>query len=144
MPEKVDQQKFDSPWLYIQTTGELYRPDGSLCGIGYSGKDGAIEGNGKNNPNLQHVRNVGPIPQGFYMFSNPIDHPKLGACAIYLDNTPFIQNIFGRGAFYMHGDNRDHTASLGCIIMPIKVRKEVATQVGKYLRVIRDLVGKVS
>ena len=45
-------------WTYSQTSGELDQ-DGNKVATGYSGA-----GIGKNNPVMQNVHNVGPIPQG--------------------------------------------------------------------------------
>lgn len=43
-------------WTCAQKTGELQQ-DGEHVATGYSGA-----GEGKNNPKMQSVRNVGPIP----------------------------------------------------------------------------------
>ncbi|MPW09303.1 hypothetical protein GCT19_27215 [Paraburkholderia sp. CNPSo 3155] len=45
-------------WTHSQSSGTLSR-DGSLVARGYSG-----HGAGKNNPVMQAVRSVGPIPEG--------------------------------------------------------------------------------
>ena len=52
-------------WTYIQETGELQQ-DGKPVATGYSGA-----GSGKNNPDLQDVHNIGPIPQGDWTISGP-------------------------------------------------------------------------
>jgi hypothetical protein len=43
-------------WTYAQKTGELQQ-DGKNVATGYSGA-----GPGKNNPEMENIRNVGPIP----------------------------------------------------------------------------------
>lgn len=120
----------DSYWVYVQSTGELFRPNGSLCGVGYSGhKDG------KNNPILQNVRNTGPLPCGFYQFGHAMDHPLLGPVAIPL--TPDPRNeMYGRSHFYLHGDNAEHSASLGCIVQGRPAREEVVKSLNGRLKVI--------
>ena len=123
----------DSPWLYVQSTGEMFRPDRTLCATGYAG-----HGEGRNNPAMEQVRNVGPIPAGLYRIENPIlRHPMLGPIAIPL--TPAYESqMFGRSHFYCHGDNATHDASLGCIIMPHDARIEIARDAGKWLRVVAN------
>lgn len=119
-----------SPWLYVQSTGALYRPDGSHCADGYSGHKAGV-----NNPDMQRIRDVGPIPCGVYVIGTARDHPMLGPVAIPL--TPDVANVmFGRSHFYCHGDNQAHdrSASMGCIIMPRPAREELA--LGKSLKVI--------
>lgn len=124
----------DAPWLYVQSTGRLYRPDGSWCGTGYSG-----HGEGINNPAMQEVRNVGPIPCGLYTIGHAMDHPLLGPFAIPLIPNPFNQ-MFGRSHFYCHGDNAEHNASLGCIIQQRPCREELAR--GSKLKVIAEPVNQ--
>lgn len=122
----------DAHWIYIQSTGELLRPDGSLCGKGYSG-----HGAGLNNPDMQQIRNTGPLPVGLYVIGHSIDHPMLGPVAVPL--SPVAGNqMFGRSHFYMHGDNSTHdqSASLGCIIQGRPAREEVAKDPGKRMEVI--------
>lgn len=113
-------------WTYKQSTGELTADGGSLLAIGYSG-----HGDGVNDPDLQNVPDVGPIPQGLYDLGSPVNDPenpdsadpellKLGPYAIPL--TPHADNqMFGRSGFFCHGDDVHHlgerVASEGCIIM---------------------------
>jgi hypothetical protein len=108
-------------WTYQQSTGHLSR-DGKLIATGYSG-----HGAGLNNPAMQYVEGVGPLPQGEYLIGaphNPIDH--LGPIAMPL-TAKAGTDTRGRSAFFMHGDNAaaDHSASDGCIIMPPQVRAAV-------------------
>lgn len=106
---------------YQQSTGVLTNCKGEVLGTGYSG-----HGTGLNNPAMDDVEGVGPIPAGHWHIGpakNPVDH--LGPIAMPL--TPQGFDPHGRSAFFMHGDNAaaDHTASDGCIIMPHNVRQAV-------------------
>lgn len=98
-------------WIYSQRDGRLYKSDGIYVDTGYAGK-----GDGKNNPSLQNAHNVGPIPQGLYIFGWPIDDTgHTGPYSWPLYQSP-ENEMFGRNGFRGHGDNKDHTASEGCII----------------------------
>ena len=110
---------------YSQSTGVLTHDEGGLIGTGYSG-----HGDGVNNPEMQNVVGIGPVPQGLYTIQPPTEHPKLGRLAMAL--LPSSENtMFGRSAFFMHGDNSaaNHTASEGCIIMAPVIRNAVASAV---------------
>ena len=108
-------------WTYSQSTGHMSH-NGQLVGIGYSGHD-----DGKNNPSMQTVPNVGPIPQGQYSIGAPRDSDKVGPFALPLDPMAGT-NTFGRSAFMIHGDSIVHpgTASEGCIIILRDVRNQIA------------------
>lgn len=110
-------------WQFEQASGKLFYPSGLLLASGYSG-----HGIGVNNPLYETVPNVGPIPVGLYTIEAPIDSPEHGPYALPL--TPFPANeMFGRSAFLMHGDEilhvGQHLASQGCIIMGPFTRKTV-------------------
>lgn len=111
---------------YGQRTGQLWRNDGilrSLLGLCYSGN-----GFGLNNPALQNMRNVGPIPVGHYTLKAltaaeikaAIDAGKgKGPSAFYLiPDAETKLKMFGRGDFMIHWDTHDRTfrASEGCIV----------------------------
>lgn len=104
-------------WTYSQSTGILSHTDEPV-GKGYSG-----HGEGLNNPKLQMVHNLGPIPQGMWDIGQFFDDKHLGPCVSALK--PTSQDCFGRGGFFIHGDNKsvNHTASDGCIILPLILRK---------------------
>ena len=108
------------PWVYHQSSGEMFR-DGVLKGVGYSGS-----GEGKNNPAMQSVHNVGPAPQGDYLIGAPHDSPEHGPYALHLEPLDPSQT-HGRTAFLCHGDLKHDpgNASRGCIIMPPAVRHEM-------------------
>lgn len=103
-------------WIYSQGTGKLYSPDGIHVATGYSGK-----GRGKNNCAMQDMPNVGPIPQGIYTIGQAYNSAKVGPFALPLKPDP-SNEMHGRSAFLIHGDNKTGTASEGCIILPRMMR----------------------
>jgi len=111
-------------FLYDSTTGKLFAipVPAPPIGIGYSGFNGA-----KNNPGMESVHDVGPIPRGTYEIGAPFDSPEHGPLAMPLTPCPGT-DTFGRSGFLMHGDSLEHPgeASHGCIIMPRDVREHVA------------------
>jgi hypothetical protein len=121
-------------WTYAQGGGELSR-DGMHVATGYSGF-----GEGKNNPALQGVPDVGPIPRGYYLIGAPEHVTTAGP------HGPFVLRLVpdvdtrtaGRAGFLMHGDSIEHpgAASHGCIIMPRAVRELVAASGDRRLRVV--------
>lgn len=107
-------------WTYVQSSGHLIAPNGELLAVGYSG-----HGEGLNNPAMQNVKNVGPIPVGYYSMGHPFDAPDTGEYSIPL--IPHDGNeMFGRDGFRMHGDKIGHVgeflASDGCIIQSLGTR----------------------
>lgn len=121
-------------WTYTQKTGWLSKSGKNL----YQGYSGA--GEGKNNPAMEDVHNVGPIPVGKYTIGSPHDTPTHGPYVLTL--TPDPKNImFGRAGFLCHGDSKDKpgTASQGCMIMPRPAR-ELLYQSGDHeLEVVSGL-----
>lgn len=112
--------------IYKQTTGYLNEDDGKLVGIGWAGHL-----QGKNNPAMENVKNVGPLPRGKYIVGDPIDHTHLGPKAFPL--TPDLANqMFGRADFYIHGANIEHPAlsSDGCIVMGAIAREYLRIKMG--------------
>jgi hypothetical protein len=104
--------------IYSQSTGKLFDSSGNLIGIGYAGN-----GNGKNNPAMQDVKCIGPLPRGRYTISNPHNSDHTGPFT--LDLIPDAGNeMFGRDEFKMHGDSitEPGTASNGCIVMSRYIR----------------------
>lgn len=115
-------------WIYSQSTGELNYFGSSteintivLPYTGYSGK-----GDGKNNPDLENVEGVGPIPRGVYDIQAPVDTVTHGPYVLPL--TPEENNdMYGRSGFLIHGDSivDPGNASEGCIILPRVARNAV-------------------
>lgn len=108
-------------WLYVQKTGNLYDHDGKLVSTGYSG-----HGPGLNAPEFQAVKNVGPLPCGFYIINPPKDTESHGPFVMAL--TPFSENeMYGRGGMLLHGDRKvpGHEASSGCIVLDRVTRAKI-------------------
>lgn len=108
-------------WTYIQKTGALIKPDGSVLAVGYSGR-----GPFKNNPASQNLIAVGPIPQGLYYIGKPVDTVTHGPYVLPL--TPSPDNVmYGRSGFLIHGDSivDPGNASEGCIVQPLYVREAI-------------------
>lgn len=124
-------------WTYKQNSGELNAPDGQFVVSGYAGGAKGAHPEGRNNPAMQDQHDIGPLPCGFYTMGEPREHSILGPYAIPL--IPDASNeMFGRSAFYMHGDRIDApgTASDGCIIMPRNVREFCWTSSDHRLEVV--------
>lgn len=110
-------------FLYRQSTGEM--TDGVFIAIGYSGN-----GPGLNNPAMEQVRCVGPLPQGTYTIQPAVVDEVLGPVAMRLEPTE-SNAMYGRADFFIHGDNAamNHTASEGCIVLALPVRVSIAQAV---------------
>jgi len=122
-------------WTYEQRTGELQQDDKPIA-TGYSGS-----GAGKNNPAMESVPNVGPIPNGDWVISGPpVDTPSHGPYVLHLEPAAGTET-FGRSGFLMHGDSKEHPgcASEGCVVLPRKVREQVWNSGDRELRVIAEL-----
>ncbi len=120
-------------WFFQQSTGILTK-DGRFIYEGYAGK-----ANGKNNPDMENIRNFGPIPKGRYtIIGHPFHHPHTGSYSLRLQ--PDEHNrMYGRAGFLIYGDSKRHLgeASNGCIIMPLSVRQKIWNSMDRYLEVIR-------
>lgn len=114
--------------FYVQATGGIFRR-GVHRYSAYSG-----HGPGKNNPALEAVHDVGPIPRGHYRLGTPHDSDRMGVFAIPL--VPVGHNALGRGGFYLHGDNTTHTASTGCIILSPEAARKDILEWGEELEVV--------
>lgn len=128
-------------WVYQQSSGNLFRnatgatADSQLMGKGYSGN-----GKGLNNPEMQNVADVGPLPIGDWYMGAAYDHPEHGAVVIPLTPEPGTET-FGRSEFLCHGDlvsaPGQFKASKGCMIMPRWIRERMNESGDHLLRVIR-------
>lgn len=118
-------------WTYRQSTGEMIDPSGKVIGIGYSGKGAA-----KNDPGKERVKGEGPIPKGRWKITalreTTMNH---GPYVLVLAPGPKTRT-YGRSGFLCHGDNKDGTASLGCIIQRRSVRETIWTSGDRDLEVI--------
>lgn len=107
-------------WIFTQDSGKLFWK-GRFISIGYSGS-----GVGKNNPAMQNVHNVGPIPCGRYTIGPPHDTESHGPYVLPL--FPHASNeMFGRDGFLIHGDSKTHpgVASQGCPILGRATRQYI-------------------
>ena len=113
--------------IYSQSTGSfsIYGPfdDGVeriVCEFfGYAGN-----GEGRNNPDAEHIRNVGPLPKGIYKVARSITSDHLGPLVFRLWPNP-RNRMYGRSGFLIHGDNARGDASRGCIILARPAREAV-------------------
>ena len=121
-------------WKYVQDTGCVYDPSGALVGQGYAG-----HAEGKNNPAMQWVRMIGPLPCGWYTIGHAQDGTHLGPCAMPLTPDP-ANDMRGRGDFWWHADFLDvakrGTASLGCIVTALDLRQVVNHSHDRRLEVV--------
>lgn len=124
-------------WVWDQSAGTLSR-NGKLVSRGYSGK-----GRGKNNPALQGVPGIGPLPRGRYKIGAPYNSKNVGPYTLTLDAVDArpgddIHQPTGRGAFRIHGDSikAPGTASKGCIILPRNIRELIWKSGDRDLEVV--------
>ena len=118
-------------WTYDQLSGALSQ-DGQFVIKGYSGF-----GEGKNNPDLENVHDVGPIPKGVWSIGPPHDTTTHGPHVMPL--TPLAgTDTFGRDAFLIHGDSVSNpgTASHGCIILPRNIRDRISSSGDGHIEVV--------
>ncbi len=122
-------------YTYMQCSGKVYDPEGNLMGAGYSGK-----GLGLNNPKMEHVPNIGPIPAGFYRVGNVIHNAgNMGKYVLPLTPEGSTVNTLSalvRGGFYWHGENpaTPLNSSKGCIVSLLVLRQQIST--GALVRVL--------
>jgi hypothetical protein len=101
-------------------------------GCGYAGR-----GVGKNNPLMQNVSNVGPLPAGTYTIESPVDTETHGLYVLWLTPDP-MNEMFGRTGFGIHGDSIDNpgNASEGCIVLPRITREAIWESGDRQLLVV--------
>lgn len=111
-------------WEWHQI-GELWLRDATGARHIENGYSGI--GEGKNNPAMESVHDVGPIPRGTWRIDGPpedtIAHGPYVLKLTPIGNT----NTLGRSGFLMHGDSKEHPglASHGCTVLPRAVRERV-------------------
>lgn len=118
-------------WEYSQQSRTL-KHNGVVVAEGYSG-----HGAGRNNPDMENVANVGPIPRGRYTIGGAHQDANKGPVVIRL--TPFGHNARGRSGFLIHGDNAqgNFSASEGCIILNRAARELISNSGDSMLDVVR-------
>lgn len=139
-------------WLYIQSSGELYKagvnglPHQLETKGGYSGYLG-----GQNDPSANCDQSYGPIPRGFYEILKPRDI-VISADRKLIYAMPLIPSPDNdmcdppRDNFLIHGDSKylpgmaPRTASAGCIIFPPNIRSRIWDSGDHQLRVTDFLV----
>ncbi|HEY5998128.1 MAG TPA: tlde1 domain-containing protein [bacterium] len=120
---------FGLAWVYSRSSGQLTHEDPPLrsvdVGTGYSG-----HGLGLNNPTLQFLRNVGPIPQGTWTIG-PQQNNTTGSgtnlpASMRLTPAADTQTL-GRDGFLIHGDNGrgNRSASQGCPVFNRNIRNQI-------------------
>jgi hypothetical protein len=122
-------------WVYEQLTGDLFH-NGKFIGTGYSGH-GKIRKQGRNNPAMQCVRGVGPCPRGKYTIGKARYSKNVGPIAMDLKPLKGTDTC-GRSALMIHGDNKAHDASKGCIILAAPIRRAIDKSKDKLLEVVED------
>lgn len=121
-------------FTYSQHSGILTDDQGIQVAVGWAGNH-----DGKNNPDMQQVRCVGPLPRGVYKVESWIDvHPHLGP-----DVAPLTQvsgETYGRGDFFIHGpsvaSDRYGQESKGCIVITRPMRQQVRALGPDFVEVV--------
>lgn len=128
-------------WLYRQSTGDLEHVNNETGKITHVAKGYAGKGEGRNNPDMQDVEKVGPLPRGKYEIGEQKDQVtrqgghKLPAA---MRLTPIdVEQTSRPGGYLIHGDNSSHTASEGCIILDRVYRNQIAKSGDNVLRVVK-------
>lgn len=116
-------------WAYSQTSG-IIKHNSVVVGEGYAGF-----GEGKNNSAMEAVENIGPIVKGRYRIGKAFNHPHLGPCTMILTPVGGTDTL-GRSLFRIHGDNLDHNASHGCIVLNHDIRLMIDASPDRELWVI--------
>ena len=117
---------------YRVATGELIE-DGVTVALGYSGKVPY-----RNSSLFEHIPGGGPIPRGWYVVHPAFYSQRTGPLALPLE--PIGHNAKGRTAFQIHGDDKEHDASTGCIIMPRVIRQGIAKYVQTFRRIYIEVI----
>jgi hypothetical protein len=115
---------------YSQTTGIMTKDDGSFVAKGWAGNDYRPKENptrihGKNNPAMESVNSIGPLPKGAYAVGSWGNHGELGPNSASLTQTS--GDTFGRSGFFIHGPGGPDPSncSKGCIVISHDARMAV-------------------
>jgi len=120
-------------WKYYSLSGQILAPSGAYLGTGYAGN-----GKGLNNPDLQYLHNIGPIPRGAWDIGEFFDDEEgKGPVVAHLEPCDGTET-YGRSGFMIHGDTAaaNHTASEGCIVAPRFIRDAIRLSPVKLLTVL--------
>lgn len=120
-------------WAYQVSTGTLTDPNGLFAGTGYSGKEGVW----RNNPDAEPDAAEGPIPEGLWHIGPAHTSSNTGPVTMDLDPAMASMDVYGRSLFRIHGDNKTHDASHGCIILGPTIRDRIASSPVHLLDVVR-------
>lgn len=120
-------------WLYKIKEHTLLNAAGDVVSTdGWAG-----HGAGKNNPDMENVKNVGPLPEGWYTIGEPVESAHTGPYTLPL--TPDLTNKeFGRGDFKCHGAAFEHPemSSDGCMIQERNIRENIHNSGDNRLQVV--------
>ena len=128
--------------IYRQSNGVLTYNSGKIIGKGHAG-----HGLGLNNPSMQTVHGIGPLPCGGYTIGAPINDKNTGPFSLPLTPDP-TNKMFGRSGFLIHGGLSEPFTepdgeiiqpgqeSDGCPIMARIIRELVSQSLDKHLEVI--------
>lgn len=116
-------------WVYVQGTGDFFAGS-TYVETGYSGR----VPDGRNDSLKECVKNVGPIPRGYYSLGTPKANPTPFTFPLTADNPNYCSP--NRSGFLIHGDNSTGTASTGCIVLSRKCREMIAESDDRRLRVV--------
>ena len=120
------------PWKYKQSTGVMYKPDGTI----FRSELFAGRGDHKNKSASECVLNFGPIPRGLWNMVEWIPHhPTAGPKVIRLQPQPDTV-VCGRSGFLIHGGGSN--SSQGCIILNgANYRKEMWDSTDHVVQVVQ-------
>jgi len=107
--------------FYSQSSGQMTCVNDQTGNPYYSQPNYSGTGPGRNNPDMQDVPNVGPIPQGPWQVGPPYNSPNTGPSTIPLTPLPGNQcsdTPRDCSSFRIHGNNSSNDASTGCIVLP--------------------------
>jgi len=116
--------------MYSQSSGKFSCFDNDGKGKQVIDDQSCCAGKGKhkNNPNDQCVKDLGPLPRGWYDFGQGYTHKKLGPLTFNLDPQSATNMCTPlRNVMRIHGDSAAHPggASDGCIVCGKKTRDQL-------------------
>ena len=121
-------------WIYLSRSGALLNSRRDRVCFGYAGR-----GAGFNNPDLQHVKGIGPLPEAVYDIQSPRDSSVAGPYVLPL--VPQMgSEVFGRSSFQIHGDSiaTPGEASHGCVVVGRATRQAIWDSGDHVLKVVAD------